>query len=78
MYETPEQIRQRGLKALRDELGQAGLIKFMRLFVGGSGDYTKDRVSWAESFDLDALRKEIKERKKKPQIKAKRGSSTSR
>ncbi len=73
MYETPEMIRQRGLKALREELGQAGLIKFMRLFVGGTGDYTKERVPWAEAFDLDELRRDIKQRAKAKKAKGKKG-----
>jgi hypothetical protein len=69
---TNEMIRERGLRALREELGQAGMIKFMRLFVGGTGDYTKERIPWAEAFDLDTLRRDVKQRAKSKKAKAKK------
>jgi hypothetical protein len=40
---TAEQIRTRGLQALRKELGAAGLIRFLKHFDSGSGDYTRNR-----------------------------------
>jgi hypothetical protein len=36
---TVEEIRRRGLEALRRELGRAGMIRFMQQFEAGSGDY---------------------------------------
>jgi hypothetical protein len=59
MNESNEMIRERGLQALRNELGQAGMLKFMRHFVVGKGDYTKERVAWAEGVKISDLRKEL-------------------
>ncbi len=38
---TLEQIRRRGLAALRRELGKAGTIRFLQQFETGSGDYAR-------------------------------------
>lgn len=40
---TGEQIRLRGLAALRKELGRAGLARFLRHYEPGTGDYTSER-----------------------------------
>lgn len=54
---TTEQIRSRGLKALRDELGQAGMIRFLRQSETGSGDYAVSRRHWVDRSNLTQIRK---------------------
>jgi hypothetical protein len=60
MSMTSEQIRMRGLRALRDALGRAGMIRFLQQFDRGSGDYTRARQEWAEKTSLDQIMQEAK------------------
>ena len=56
MRRTPREIRERGLLALRRELGRAGMIRFLRQFETGSGDYARERHAWVDGVTLDELR----------------------
>ncbi len=67
---TLEEIRLKGLEALAEKLGPAGLIKFMHLFDKGSGDYTRDRHKWLQGINLEQIEKEIAASRKKPAPKA--------
>ena len=53
---TPDQIRQKGLQALRRELGRSGMIRFLQQFETGSGDYAHDRHAWVDRTSLEELR----------------------
>jgi hypothetical protein len=53
---TLDQIRQKGLQALRRELGRSGMIRFLQQFETGSGDYARDRHAWVDRTSLDQLR----------------------
>ena len=53
---TLDQIRQKGLEALRRELGAAGMIRFLQQFETGSGDYARERHAWVDRTSLDDLR----------------------
>jgi hypothetical protein len=53
---TLEEIRRRGLLALRQELGRAGMIRFLQQFETGSGDYAQERHAWVDQTSLDDLR----------------------
>ena len=53
---TPDQIRRKGLTALRRELGKAGMLRFMQQFTSGSGDYARERHSWVDQTSLDDIR----------------------
>jgi hypothetical protein len=53
---TLEQIRQKGLAALRRELGPDGMIRFLQQFETGSGDYARERRTWVDRTTLDDLR----------------------
>ena len=55
MPKTLEEIRQRGLIALRNELGRDGLIRFLQQFETGSGDYARERHEWVDRMSLDEL-----------------------
>ena len=53
---TPDEIQRRGLEALREKLGRAGMIRFLQQFESGSGDYAKERHRWVDRTSLDELR----------------------
>ena len=58
-----ERIRKEGLKALKDKLGVDGMIKFLQLYSGEEGDYTRERRKNIEKLNKkelqDFLREEI-------------------
>lgn len=54
---TGEQIRTRGLAALRRDLGRAGLARFLQHFEPGSGDYTRERTGLLADLTMDELRR---------------------
>ena len=56
MSETGEQIRVRGLAALRRELGRAGLIRFLSHYEAGAGDYTRQRGKLLAGLTMNQLR----------------------
>jgi hypothetical protein len=56
MPPTLEDIRRRGLEALRQRLGRAGMIRFLQQFETGRGDYTQTRRDWVDRLSLDDLR----------------------
>jgi hypothetical protein len=60
MRKTLEQIRQEGLEALRDRLGQGGMLQFLSLFEVGQGNYVRDRRAWADATSLDDLQQAVK------------------
>ena len=53
---TLDEIRRRGLEALRRELGPAGMVRFLQQFDRGSGDYARERHAWVDNTSLDAIR----------------------
>ena len=57
MHRTLEEIRTEGLEALRNRLGQAGMIRFLQQFETGRGDYTKERCAWVDGVTLDDLKR---------------------
>ena len=62
---TLDQIRQKGLEALRRELGPTGMIRFLQQFETGSGNYAKERHAWVDHTSLDQLRTLIKKNRAK-------------
>ena len=65
MTMTGEQIRLRGLAALRRELGRAGLVRFLQHFEAGKGDYTRERTQLLAELTMEKLRKRVARPKKK-------------
>jgi hypothetical protein len=57
MPRTLEEIRRRGLQALRRELGRTGMVRFLQQFETGSGDYARGRREWVDDMTLERLRK---------------------
>lgn len=62
---TGEQIRLRGLAALKKELGRAGMVRFLQHYENGSGDYTKERTELLKDLTINDLRRRVRSRKKK-------------
>ena len=63
---TGEQIRLRGLAALRRELGRAGLVRFLKHYEAGKGDYTRERDRLLKDLTMDELRRLAGGNKKRP------------
>lgn len=56
MAMTPDEIRRKGLEALRRELGPVGMIRFRQQFETGRSDYARERHAWVDCMSLDQLR----------------------
>lgn len=56
-----ERIRKEGLKALKDTLGVEGMIKFLQMYSGGEGDYTKEREEIIKDLKIEDFEKFIEE-----------------
>lgn len=54
-----QEIKLLGYKILSRELGPSGLIRFLREFETGEGDYTKDRRKHLEDGSVEELSQEI-------------------
>jgi hypothetical protein len=67
MLPTHEEIRRRGLVALRRELGRAGMVRFLQQFESGQGDYARERHRWVDEITLEELR--VSSAKLKPRSK---------
>lgn len=52
---TPTEINRVGYAALVEALWFDGMIRFLRQFDLGRGDYTKERLRWLESITLDDI-----------------------
>jgi hypothetical protein len=65
MQLTGEEIRVRGLAALRRELGRAGLARFLQHFKAGNGDYTQARRGHLATLTMRELRERAERSKRK-------------
>lgn len=52
---SPIEIQQLGMAILLRELGPAGLIRFIKQYDLGTGDYTKERHQWLENLTVDEI-----------------------
>nr|MDO8087464.1 hypothetical protein [Candidatus Sigynarchaeum springense] len=55
MIANPQELRQRGYKALVDALGPIDTIRFIQQMSEGRGDYTKDRKTWLGNPTVDEI-----------------------
>ena len=62
---APDAVRIRGVRALRRELGPAGMVQFMQQFTRGRGDYTKERHRILDKFTVDQIFNEINSKRRK-------------
>ena len=56
--QTLDEIRRDGLAALKERLGQAGMVRFLQQFETGNGDYADDRHEWVDQTTLDDIRRD--------------------
>jgi hypothetical protein len=54
---TQDEIYRRGLEALRERLGRAGMIRFLQQFETGHGNYARERHEWVDRLSLEDIRK---------------------
>ena len=62
---TSDEIRARGLRALRDELGQAGMIRLLQQFETGTGDWARERHAWVDRTSLADIKRKTTTKKTK-------------
>ncbi len=60
---TPLEINRLGYQVLSDTLGFDGMIRFLRQFEVGSGDYTKDRHQWLDQFTVEDIFNQVQHRR---------------
>lgn len=53
----PQEVRMRGFKALKKELGIVGALKFIHQYERGTGNYSKERHAIADDLDLEAIKR---------------------
>jgi len=58
---TTEQIRNRGLEALKQELGVVGMVRFLQQFTNGEGDYSVDRHLWIDTLSREEILAQVRE-----------------
>jgi len=62
---TLEQIRTQGLRALVEELGPAGAVRFLQLTETGRGDYSRERRTRIGKQSVNSLVKQIASMRKR-------------
>jgi hypothetical protein len=55
MAKTSDEIYREGLKALRDRLGRAGMVRFLQQFETGKGDYAQERHEWVDRMTFQHI-----------------------
>ncbi len=56
---TDEQFQEHALSILQRELGLDGLIRFLRLYRPGTGDYTAERHKWLAGITVADIAREL-------------------
>ena len=52
---TMDEIKKVGLDALVKALGQVGMVRFLKMFGLGKGDYTKEREDWLDKMNIQEI-----------------------
>jgi hypothetical protein len=61
---SEEEVRARGMEALRRELGPRAFVLFLRQFIKPSGDYTAERAELIGHLTVDEIWNSIQKRRK--------------
>ncbi len=64
MTMTLEQIRVKGLRALTEELGHVGMVRFLQQTETGRGDYSRERHTRIGKQTVQSLVERINARRK--------------
>jgi len=59
---TLEQIRERGLQVLREQLGIVAMVRFLQQTETGWGNYTEERHQWLGDPDMQTTVEEIQQK----------------
>jgi hypothetical protein len=62
---NPVILRKLGLEALCKSLGPLGMVRFLRQYEAGTGDYTKERDLWLKGIEIESIAMELRHRRKK-------------
>lgn len=65
---SPLELNRVGKQALVNALGFDGMIRFIRQFEPGTGDYTKERHQWLDEVTSEEIFIQIKEARKHAKI----------
>jgi hypothetical protein len=57
----PLELNRAGKQALIEALGFDGMVRFIRQFETGSGDYTEERHQWLDQITPDDIFTQIKQ-----------------
>jgi hypothetical protein len=60
---SDEQFERHALEVLARELGADGFARFLRLYLAGPGDYTRDRHKWLGGATVQQIVRGLGERK---------------
>lgn len=52
---SDEEFERRTLDLIQREFGPGGLVRFIRAYRSGQGDYTEDRQQWTGHQTLDSI-----------------------
>lgn len=63
----PEELRSRGLEALKRELGVIGMVRFLQQFDRGQGDYAVDRHAWQDQLTVADVLAQIEQKRREEQ-----------
>jgi hypothetical protein len=63
---TDEQFRQHALEILQRELGADGFARFLRVYLAGTGNFTRDRRKWQKGIAVQQIMEDIKKRRENP------------
>jgi hypothetical protein len=56
---TDEQFQEHALSILERELGLDGLVRFLRIYRPGTGDYTAERHKWLAGITVADITREL-------------------
>ena len=56
---TDEEFERRTLDAIQREFGLSGLVRFLRTYRSGKGDYTADRYQWLSHLTMEDIVREL-------------------
>lgn len=66
---TLRELNDLALKALVRELGPSGMVRFLRQFERGKGDYTKERHHWLENVSAKEVEAELRMRRDQRKVR---------
>jgi hypothetical protein len=67
LLSLPE-LRRQGFEVLVRELGPANALRFLHLYGGGRGNYTRERDQWLSGLSIEQIEEEIRRMKARGEI----------